>query len=255
MIALSGQSASTAVIGGSGFYALAGLQATQALHITTPFGRVTDLIVGRLDGKCVAFLARHGLQHKVPPHLINYRANIHALHQLGVKSIIAVNAVGGINAQMGPAELVVPNQLIDYTHGRPQTFVDSLSEAINHIDFAQPFSDAPRQALLQALRSRALGGHGQAVYACTQGPRLETAAEVDRLERDGCDIVGMTVMPEAALARELGMEYAALCTVVNWAAGRADEIITMQQVLAILQGANATLQAVVAEAIRRLAPI
>lgn len=244
--------ARVAVIGGSGVYALDALRECGAIELSTPFGPVHSLACGYVGTTRVAFVARHGLDHKLPPHQINYRANIHALSQLGVEKVIALNAVGGIHPDMKPGTVVVPDQLIDYTYGRPHTFADTLSEAVNHIDFTYPFSEPLRMQLLRSLQDSSLAWWDGGVYGCTQGPRLETAAEISRLERDGCDLVGMTAMPEAALARELGMEYATLCTVVNRAAGKSMEPITMEAVLALLRQSSRILQDVVASCILRL---
>lgn len=224
-----------AIIGGSGLYRLEGLVPSEPLAVSTPFGEVTDLQVGEWGQQPVVFLPRHGQEHRVPPHQINYRANIWALKSLGVTRIVAVNAVGSMQPQMPPGSLVVPEQLIDYTYGRAHTFADSFEEGMLHVDFSEPFTPELTQLLNQALKHCQISAPPGGVYACTQGPRLETAAEIRRLRRDGCDLVGMTAMPEAALARELSMHYASLCSVVNWAAGCSDEIITMAAIQQVLE--------------------
>jgi 5'-deoxy-5'-methylthioadenosine phosphorylase len=202
----------------------------------TVYGRSSaPVLVGVAGGCPFAFLARHGSPHKIPPHKINYRANIKALHTLGVKRIVAVNAVGGINSAMRAGDIVLPTQLIDYTYGREHTFSDSADVALEHIDFSFPFTPTLVDKLASAAVQLGLLFHRDAVYGVTQGPRLETAAEIDRMERDGCDIVGMTAMPEAALAAELGMEYASINLVVNPAAGRSDGVITMDDIHAVLE--------------------
>lgn len=183
------------------------------------------------------FLGRHGAEQQIPPHLINYRANISALSKLGVKSILAVTAVGGIRSDLGVGDLLIPDQIIDYTWGRESTFFDGLTEAgirqggRRHIDFTYPYSHILRDSLLKAgglVTNRKV--HDGGVYACTQGPRLETAAEVVRLKSDGADVVGMTGMPEAALARELELDYASLSLVVNPAAGLAELELSEQEI-------------------------
>jgi len=211
------------IIGGSGLVKLAALDAPRRQVMRTPYGEPSGaLTFGRLAGRDIVFVARHGYGHTIAPHEINYRANIWALKELGVEGIFALATVGSIRADLVPRSLVVPHQVIDYTHSRPSTFFESGINAITHIDFTQPYTERLRQRLLQAAASAGEAVFDGAVYACTQGPRLETAAEVDRLERDGADIIGMTGMPEAALAREAQLEYGSLSVVVNHAAGRGD---------------------------------
>lgn len=217
-----------AIIGGTGLDQLDGLTVTESLTVNTPYGAPSaPLLRGEWAGMSVYFLARHGERHQWPPHRVNYRANISALAQQGVTHVIAVNAVGGITHDMAPGALCVPDQLIDYTWGRVHTFSDDDQSPLEHVEFGEPYGAQTRQWLLQAGESSGLGVFGRGVYGCTQGPRLETAAEIARLRRDGCDIVGMTAMPEAALAREQGLDYANLSVVANWAAGCSDEPITM----------------------------
>lgn len=224
-----------AIIGGSGLNQFPELRITEERFISTPYGDCSaPLTFAEIDNKSLVFLPRHGKGHKLPPHLINYRANIWALKDVGVTQVLAVNAVGGMGEGMEPGAFVVPHQIIDYTWGREQSFNFLLDGYVNHIDFTHPYSARLRQQLISALSSARLAFHDQAVYACTQGPRLETAAEVQRLIHDGCDLVGMTAMPEAALARELGLEYVALCLVVNWAAGLADEELSLTEMMQIL---------------------
>ena len=208
------------LIGGTGLNQLPGLEEGSERVVPTPYGEPSaPLLLGRLAGQDVAFLPRHGRGHKLPPHAINYRANVHALQQAGVSRIVGVAAVGGISAHMAPAELVLPHDLIDYTWGRDHSFSLDDRDALQHIAFAPPYDQDLRQDLLKAARRSETNLRAQAVLAVTQGPRLETGAEVRRLSRDGCDLVGMTGMPEAALAAELGIPYACLAVVVNWAAG------------------------------------
>ncbi len=212
-----------AIIGGSGLAKLSALQAPRRQVMRSPYGEPSGaLTFGRLGGREVVFLARHGYGHTIAPHEINYRANIWVLKDLRVEGVIAVATVGGIRADLGPGTLVIPNQIIDYTHSRKATFFEGADAPVTHIDFTQPYSERMRRALLEGARACGEAVVDGATYACTQGPRLETAAEIERIARDGGDIVGMTGMPEAALAREAGLDYAALAVVVNHAAGRGD---------------------------------
>lgn len=224
-----------AVIGGSGFSRLDTLQIIERHWPDTPYGKPSaPLILGRLSGKEWIFLARHGEAHTLPPHRINYRANIAALKQLGVTHVIAVAAVGGITAKMTPRSLVVPDQIIDYSYGREHTFFEGGESGVIHVDFTFPYSESVRQGLLKAGAGIGVAIIDGGCYGCTQGPRLETAAEIARMERDGCDLVGMTGMPETALAREAGLEYACLAVVVNWAAGKSEGTVSMAEIEANL---------------------
>jgi 5'-methylthioinosine phosphorylase len=230
-----------AVIGGTGLYRLAGLEGATRHAVDTPFGAPSDaVVVGRLAGKPIAVLARHGEAHALAPHRVNYRANLWALHHLGVQRVVGVNAVGGIRSDMGPRAVVVPDQLIDYTWGRAGSYCDAEGAEVRHIDFSEPYSPGLRAQLLDAARSAGVPVVDGGCYAATQGPRLETRAEVERLRRDGCDLVGMTGMPEAALARELGLEYACLALVANWAAGCGGVAeISLPEIFANLEAATA----------------
>ncbi len=213
-----------AVIAGSGFQSLA--EDANAHHPTTEFGNpsspVRELVIGN---RTVMLLSRHGEGHVIPPHRINYRANAAALKSLGVERIIALNTVGVISAGQHPGEVAIPDQVIDYTYGRDHSIYDGESARLDHIEFTEPFSEGLRQELLFASQNSNEAVHEGGVYAVMQGPRLETTAEVNRLERDGADYIGMTAMPEAALARELDMEYACLSLIVNYAAGRGQKAI------------------------------
>ncbi len=213
-----------AIIGGSGLTRLANLDVSRREVVRTPFGDPSGaLTFGRLGGAEVVFLARHGYGHTIPPHLVNYRANLWAIAKVAkADRIISVASVGGIRAHLGPGTLVVPHQIIDYTWGRSSTFFEGGESKVIHVDFTHPYDTALRGELIQIARIVGQTVIDGSVYAATQGPRLETAAEINRLEQDGVDIVGMTGMPEAVLARELEISYAALCVVANWAAGRAD---------------------------------
>ncbi|HEY3519863.1 MAG TPA: S-methyl-5'-thioinosine phosphorylase [Rhodanobacteraceae bacterium] len=238
-----------ALIGGTGLYALAGLEDVRRHDVTTRWGAPSaPIVTGMLSGKRVAFLARHGEGHTIAPHRINYRANIAALHELGVRRIVGINAVGGIRADMAPRAIVVPDQLIDYTHGRASSFCDVAGEAVLHIDFSEPYSADLRAELLAAAQRAGVAAIDGGCYGATQGPRLETSAEIERLRRDGCDLVGMTGMPEAALARELGIEYVCLALVANRAAGCDPQAsqISLEEIHAHLAAATAQVPAILA---------
>jgi len=220
-----------AVIGGTGLTEIEGLEVIHREVVHTPYGEPSGPVThGMIAGKRIVFLARHGYTHNIPPHRVNYRANLWALRSLGVKKIVAIAAVGGITPEMQPMRLVIPDQIIDYTHGRAHTFFEDGLTDVTHIDFSWPYCAEVRNALLAAAECAKLDVVPRGTYAATQGPRLETAAEIARLERDGCDLVGMTAMPEAALARELDLCYAACAVVANWAAGKDSEEITMEDI-------------------------
>lgn len=222
-----------AIIGGTGLTQLPGLAIERREKRTTPYGDPSsELVFGRYHNQDLVFLARHGNPHCIPPHRINYRANIQALKDAGISCILAAAAVGGIRADMEPGILAVPDQIIDYTHGRTQTFFEQGH--VHHIDFTYPYSPWLREKLLRAAQVAGIAAIDGGVYGCTQGPRLETAAEIVRMERDGCALVGMTGMPEAALAREAGLDYACCAVVANWAAGKAEGEITMEEIEAHL---------------------
>jgi 5'-methylthioinosine phosphorylase len=226
----------TAIIGGTGLGKLQGLEITERRVVDTPFGAPSaPLCRGVLFGVEVVFLARHGESHTVPPHRINYRANIHALRDAGIRRIIAVAAVGGIHPDLTPGRLAIPDQIIDYTSGREATFFEDGLNDVVHVDFTEPYCAVLRKALLSAARAADLDVLSRGTYGATQGPRLETAAEIDRMERDGCDMVGMTGMPEAALARELDISYATCAVAANAAAGRGRHPITMADIVANLE--------------------
>lgn len=212
-----------AVIGGSGLSQLANLDVSHREVLRTPFGEPSGAVTfGQICGRPVAFLARHGYGHTIPPHEVNYRANIWALSKRGAVGIISVASVGSIRSDLKPGDVIIPHQIIDYTWGRKSTFHEGSDCAVTHIDFTEPYDQALRTKLIAAAEKAGIAVSDSAVYAATQGPRLETAAEINRLERDGADVVGMTGMPEAVLARELGVPYAAISVVANYAAGRAD---------------------------------
>ena len=229
-----------AVIGGSGMSQLANLEVTERRVVPTPYGEPSGpLTVGRIGGRALVFLARHGYGHTIAPHEVNYRANLWALKQEPVEAVISVASVGGIRRDFGPGILVLPHQIIDYTWGRRATFYEGTGAPVTHIDFTEPYAEALRARILQAAADCGEAVADGCVYAATQGPRLETAAEILRLERDGADVVGMTGMPEAALARELGLEYAMIAVVANHAAGRGDSQrgVALDQIEAVLGAA------------------
>lgn len=212
-----------AIIGGTGLTALDGLEITSQETVQTPYGKPSGpLSYGVLEEREIVFLPRHGTNHSLPPHMINYRANIWALKQTGVPRILAVAAVGGITEGMAPTKLVIPDQLIDYTTGRIATYFEEDLGHVTHVDFSQPYCENLRHTLLRACRMAGIDATDGGVYGVTQGPRLETAAEIQRMARDGCTLVGMTAMPEAVLARELELSYATCAVVANWAAGKGD---------------------------------
>jgi len=210
-----------AIIGGTGLTQLANLEITHRQVMRTPYGEPSGaLTFGTLRQHEVVFLARHGYGHTIPPHKVNYRANMWALHEVGTMRVASVAAVGGIHEDLTPGVIAIPNQIIDYTHGRDFTYFDGREHSMVHIDFAHPYTYSLRRKILDAAQRSGVTCRDGGVYAAVQGPRLETAAEINRYERDGADMVGMTGMPEAVLARELGMDYATIAVVVNDAAGR-----------------------------------
>lgn len=238
-----------AIIGGTGLYKLAALRDEQAFEGDTVYGQPSGPVrVGSIAGRRVAFLARHGEGHSVPPHLVNYRANLQRLADLGATRVLAINAVGGITERFGPRVIAVPDQLIDYTWGRISTICEEPGTPVLHVDFGDPYTGSLRQLVLAAARSAEVALVDGGCYGATQGPRLETRAEIARMRRDGCDLVGMTGMPEAVLAREMGLDYACLALVANWAAGctapgeeGVTEEITLAEVLANVEAATAPL--------------
>jgi len=212
------------IIGGSAYSDIKNLEVTRREMINTPYGSPScPVVFGEMNGGEVVFIHRHGFGHTIAPHEINYRANIWALKKLGVDNIIAIGAVGGITKNMSPLNLVIPHQIIDYTHSRKHTFHDSFDGSAIHVEFTHPYSKILRQVLTESATKLQINCEHEGVYGATQGPRLETAAEIERLLRDGCDVVGMTGMPEASLARELDMSYACCAVVVNWAAGKGEQ--------------------------------
>lgn len=237
-----------ALIGGTGLYRLPGLSNVERRAIDTPYGSTSDsLVVGSLGHRRIAFLARHGESHTIPPHRVNYRANVWALHHVGARRVIGVNAVGGIRDDMGPRVLALPDQIIDYTHERLTSFCDVAGAEVRHIDFSEPYTARLRSDLLAAAGRAGVALVDGGCYGATQGPRLETRAEIARMRRDGCDLVGMTGMPEAALARELDLDYACIALVANWAAGCGDQAeISLPEIFENLEVATAQVPPIIA---------
>ena len=234
------------IIGGSGLVALPEFRLAVE-DLTTPYGEASSPIsTGKISGCKVVFVPRHGSPRRFAPHQVNYRANVWKLRELGADSILAVSCVGAINTDIGTGGLVVPHQLIDYTHSREHSFDEQGDAHTGHFDFSEPFDDGLRGALIQAAQevgySPRLSSSG--CYGVTQGPRFETAAEIQRMARDGCDLVGMTLLPEASLARQLGLRYAALCPVVNMAAGCGDGPVEIEDLLRLMGAFEPKLQAV-----------
>jgi 5'-methylthioadenosine phosphorylase len=229
-----------AIIGGSGLSQLGSMKGTRRKVARTPYGEPSGaLTFGRIAACDVVFLARHGYGHTIAPHEVNYRANLWALKDAGAAEVVSVASVGTISDSLAPGALVLPHQIIDYTWGRHSTYFEGKGTPVNHIDFTEPYSRALRSKLMAAAKACGETVTDKGVYAATQGPRLETAAEVDRLGRDGADIVGMTGMPEAALAREISLEYAAIAVVANYAAGRGDSrrAVPLDKISAVLEEA------------------
>lgn len=219
------------IIGGSGLTSLHALEISRREVIHTPYGEPSGPFShGQFDGLNVVFLPRHGAGHTIPPHCVNYRANIWGFKELGVTRIIGMAAVGGISRDMTPGTICIPDQVIDYTHSRKHTFFNDEYVPVTHIDFTDPYCNPLRQALIDAGNCCDVQKLDYGTYGCTQGPRLETAAEINRMENDGCHIVGMTGMPETALAKEAGICYACCAVIVNWAAGRSEGPIKMDEI-------------------------
>ncbi len=232
----------TAILGGTGLTHPEHFKIERRERGETPFGKPSaDLLYGTLFGQSIVFLARHGNPHVIPPHQINYRANLWALKEAGVQRVIAIAAVGGITQAMGPSVIAIPDQLIDYTYGRAHTYFEDDLDHVTHIDFTEPYTATLRQSLINAAERAGVGVVTRGIYGCTQGPRLETPAEILKMERDGCDLVGMTGMPEASLAREIELDYAVCAVVANWAAGKQQGAITMADIEANLKQGMADL--------------
>jgi 5'-methylthioinosine phosphorylase len=242
-----------AIIGGTGLATLANVKVLNKTIQETVYGKTSaPLETSIISDKEVIFLARHGIPHTIPPHKVNYRANLRALKDCSVSKIISVNAVGGITMKMSPGSIVIPDQLIDYTWSREHTFFDEGLDKVQHIDFTSPYSELLRKKLINAGENLSIHMMDSATYGATQGPRLETAAEIIRMEQDSCDLVGMTGMPEASLARELDIDYASICLVVNWAAGKTDGAITMEIIQEYLDSGMHKINNIILETINSL---
>jgi 5'-methylthioadenosine phosphorylase len=228
-----------AIIGGRGLTQLADFKITHQQVMRTPYGEPSGAFMfGMLKGHEVIFLARHGYGHTIPPHLVNYRANLWVLREQGVKDIVSVATVGGIRADLQPGVIVLPHQIIDYTHGRDATYFDGRDQPFSNADFTLPYSTKLRGHILQCAKIAQQTCVDGGIYAATQGPRLDSIAEINRYERDGADMVGMTGMPETALAKELGLNYATIAVVANYAAGRGDSTVNIN-----MEKVNATASA------------
>lgn len=220
-----------AIIGGTGLISFNAMNIAESKFIDTPYGNPSGpLMHGKIAGNKIIILCRHGNNHSIPPHKINYRANIWALHNIGVTHVIASASVGGINKNAPPQKIIIPDQIIDYTYSRKHTFFENDSDGVKHVDFTNPYCDELRENLLNAANEINLNVCENGTYGATQGPRLESAAEVIRMERDGCDIVGMTGMPETVLAKELGVCYSTLALSANWAAGKSDKELSINEI-------------------------
>ncbi|MDX2219521.1 MAG: S-methyl-5'-thioinosine phosphorylase [Burkholderiales bacterium] len=241
-----------AIIGGTGLSRLAGLDITRREIVRTPFGEPSGpLTFGKVGDAEVCFLARHGYGHTLAPHEVNYRANLWAIREVGASRVVAVNSVGGIAPELGPGVIAIPDQIIDYTWGRRHTFFEGPEAPVKHIDFTHPYCAVTRKLLADAATRAKIPFINHGVYAATQGPRLETAAEIARLRRDGATMVGMTGMPEASLARELDLPYAAVALSVNHAAGLGDskDSIQLDDLQAVLDAGMRQILRVLEEAV------
>lgn len=244
--------AEIAIIGGSGVYSVEALKGASTTVVSTPYGNSPEITIGRLGGRRVAFLPRHGKGHTVPPHLVNYRANIWALSELGVKRVLATTACGSLNPRMRSGELALLYQFIDFTKRRPQTFYEGGEGGVVHVDVTEPYCPELRDVLREAARGLKLKLHPRATYGCTEGPRFETAAEVRALRRLGCDLVGMTNVPECVLTRELEICYVAVAVVTNFAAGISKAKLTHTEVVELMKENIGRVQKLLFEAIPRI---
>ncbi|MEM2875046.1 MAG: S-methyl-5'-thioadenosine phosphorylase [Candidatus Hadarchaeales archaeon] len=241
-----------AIIGGSGLYSLESLEGARRVSVGTPYGIVKDVLVGGISGKKVAFLPRHGRGHTVPPHLVNYRGNIWALRRLGVERVLAATSCGSMNPRIKPGDLAILSQFIDFTRCRPSTFHEGGRSGVAHVDMTEPYCPDLRGRLLQAARKLHLRAHGDVVYACTEGPRFETPAEIRAMRMLGADVVGMTNVPECVLAREAEMCYAAVGIVTNFAAGISERKLTYDEVVEVVRKSADIIQRIFGEVIQEL---
>lgn len=244
----------TGIIGGSGLYEIDGFVTTKEVSISTPFGEPSSVYrIGRLDGNEIVFLPRHGIPHKIPPHKVNYRANIWGLKSMGVERIISISAVGGINSNMPPGSIVLLDQIIDMTYGaRSSTFYDT--DKVVHVDFTHPYCTEMTNAVVRASQNLTLSLKKDATYICVNGPRLETAKEIKFFSLIGADVVGMTAMPEAALAREMEICMSGLSVVTNHAAGTSGKKLTTIEVVENMKSSIGQLKALIRETLVQTPP-
>lgn len=243
--------ATVGVIGGSGFYDLDGVEVKETTRVQTPYGDPSDAYrICDLSGVEVAFLARHGTPHRIPPHRINYRANVWGFRELGVERILSVNAVGGITAMLRPGTIVIPDQILDKTSGRNCTFYEG--EDVVHIDFTDPLCVELRRAISRAAAAKGVGLEDHGTYVCVNGPRLETRAEIEYFSGIGADLVGMTIMPEAVLARELGLCFSAIAVVTNYAAGISGKRLTTAEVFETMRGSMDVIRSLIAATLQAI---
>lgn len=240
-----------AIIGGSGLYDPDMLEHVREVDVETRFGGV-QVLIGERNGEEIGFLPRHGRNHSVPPHLINYRANLLALKKFGVERILATAAVGSLNRKMAPGDCVIPDQFLDYTKSRPVTFYEGGPLGVVHVDYTEPYCSEVRKAILQAGRAAGIGTHDGGVYVCTEGPRFETPAEIRMFATLGGDLVGMTTVPEVIFARELGICYGTVAMVTNFAAGISEQPLTHQEVLDIMAENTGKLREIILKTLDKL---
>ena len=245
-------SAEIAIIGGSGLYLMAEFGRAKTTVVKTPYGDSPEILLGRLRGREVLFLSRHGNGHKNPPHLVNYRANIWALHKLGVKRVLATGSCGSTNPRMRPGEFAILSQFIDFTKCRPQTFYEGGKDGVAHVEVTEPYCPELRKTMIKTAMGLGLKVHPRAVYACTEGPRFETAAEIKALRMLGADLVGMTSVPECVLARELEMCYATIGIITNFAAGISKKNLTYTEVVETIKGSIGHVRKLLLEAIDQI---
>lgn len=245
--------ATIAIIGGTGLSRLDALIVQRREMVKTPYGVPScPIVYGELNGVPVVFLSRHGNRQSIPAHMVNYCANVWALHSVGVKRIVAVGVVGAIEDGCQVGDIVIPDQIIDYTSERSSSYERGDVDGFHQIDFSYPFNDALRQELIQGGSRAGVSVVDHGTYGTVSGPRLETVAEVRRMEQDGCSIVGMSCMPEAALARELLLDYAFCAVTVNPAAGKGDGVINMPDWQSAIESGMASVQRLLAETVSSL---
>ncbi|MEM2638281.1 MAG: S-methyl-5'-thioadenosine phosphorylase [Candidatus Hadarchaeales archaeon] len=243
--------AEIAVIGGSGFYEISNVQ-MRKFDIKTPYGIVIGVRIGEIGGKKIAFLARHGESHSIPPHRVNYRANIWALHSIGVERILATSACGAINRKFKPGDFILVTQFLDFTKSRPSTFFEGGKSGVAHIDVSEPFCPQLRKVVKSVAENLGFKIREGGVYACMEGPRFETPAEIRALEKLGADMVGMTLVPECVLARELGICYSSVAIITNYAAGISRNILTHSEVLEMMKKKNEEIKKIFLSVIQKL---